>query len=507
MKRYSLLVCCALALDAAAQAPSYDVLIRGGQILDGSGAAPRRADIGIRGERLAAIGHLGNAKAAKVYDASGKVVTPGFIDVHTHVEDGLSDPARRAKLSYVTQGVTSVVAGNCGSGPVDTGRFLATWRQNGIGVNAALLVGHGAVRSAVMGRENGAPTAEELEKMRALVEKAMHEGAYGLSSGLFYEPGHFAKTGEVIELAKIAARHNGIYASHIRDEGNYSVGVVAAVEEAIEIGRQAGLTVEISHLKALGPESWGLGPKLCALIEGARQRGQRVYADQYPYVASGTGLAAAVFPRGAKVADFAQHRAAVERNIERRGGAQSLALVSYRPKPEWAGKTLAEIAAATGRAPVAVVQEVLQNGGAGVVSFNMSEDDVLHIMRHPWVMTASDGSSPVLGAGVPHPRSYGTFARKLQLYAREKKALSLAQAVRAASGLPAEMLRLQDRGLLKKGYYADLLVFDPAKVRERATFTQPHQYSEGMELVLVNGKPAVAEGKPTGGLHGRVLTP
>ncbi len=511
MRRFLLLVFSVgwafLPVPPASAAERFDILIRNGMVLDGTGAPARRADVGIRGERVSAIGNLRRATAAKTYDAGGRYVVPGFIDVHTHTEDGLSDPARKAILSYVTQGVTTVVAGNCGRSPVDVGKTLALWRANGIGTNTALLVGHGAVRRAVMGNANRAPAAEEMDKMKALVEQAMKDGAYGLSTGLFYEPGSFATTDEVVELARIAARHGGIYASHIRDEGNYSVGVVAAVTEAIEVGRQAGLTVEVSHLKALGPESWGLGPKLCALMEEARARGQRVYADQYPYTASSTGLAAAVFPRGVKLEMFASLRPEVERNIERRGGAKSLLLVSYPPQRQWEGKSLQEIAEQTGRRPVDVAEEVLMHGGSGVVSFNMSDADMEYIMRRPWVMTASDGSNLRFGAGVPHPRSYGTFPRKLRVYALDRNVVSLEQAVRSATGLPAEMLKLADRGLLRPGYFADVVVFDPKTVRDRATFTQPHQYSEGIELVLVNGKAAVDGGKPTGGLYGQVLSP
>ncbi len=304
-------------------------------VFDGTGATARRADVGIRGDRIAAVGDLHGAAADRVYDARGKYVSPGFIDVHTHTEEGLSDPARRANLGYLTQGVTTVVAGNCGGSPLDVGKTLALWRTAGIGTNAALLVGHGAVRRSVMGNAQREPSPEELGKMKTLVEQAMKDGAYGLSTGLFYEPGNFAKTDEVVELARVAAQHGGIYASHVRDEGNYSVGVMAAVTEAIEVGRQAGLTVEVSHLKALGPESWGLAPKLCALIEEARGRGQKVYADQYPYTASSTSLVAAVYPRGARLDQFSSLRAQVERNIERRGGAQSLRLASYPRRREW----------------------------------------------------------------------------------------------------------------------------------------------------------------------------
>ena len=254
----------------------FDLLIRNGMVLDGTGAAARRADVGIRGKRIVAVGDLRGATAARTVDARGKYLVPGFIDVHTHTEEGLSDPQRKANLSYITQGVTTVVAGNCGSSPVDVGKTLTLWRTAGIGTNAALLVGHGTVRRSVIGNAQREPSAEELRKMKALVETAMKDGAYGLSSGLFYEPGSFAKTDEVVELARVAAQYGGIYASHVRDEGNYSVGVMAAVTEAIEVGRQAGLTTEVSHLKALGPESWGLAPKLCALIEEARARGQKV---------------------------------------------------------------------------------------------------------------------------------------------------------------------------------------------------------------------------------------
>jgi N-acyl-D-amino-acid deacylase len=498
----------ALLVSGAALAEDrFDIIIKNGSVYDGSGGAPRRVDIGIRGERIAAIGDLSKAAGERIVDAKGKYVAPGFIDVHTHTEEGLSDPARKANVSYLTQGVTTVVAGNCGTSPLDFAATFAKWREQGIGTNAALLVGHGSVRRSVMRNENRAPSPTELDKMKALVERAMEDGAIGLSTGLFYEPGFFAKTDEVVELAKISAKYRGVYTSHIRSEGTYSVGVETAVAEAIEIGKQAGLTVEISHLKALGPEVWGLGPKLCATIETARANGQRVYADQYPYIASGTSVGAALFPRGAKIADFDSLRGDVEKNIERRGGANSLFLSDYRKKPEWNGKSLEQIAQETGRKPVDVAKEVLENGGSGVVSFNMADKDVDYIMQRPYVMTASDGSDLRFGEGVPHPRSYGTYPRKLRNYVLDRKLVTMENGIRAASGLPAEMLQLKDRGLLKAGYFADVVVFDPATIREIATFTKPHQYSEGVDFLLVNGKMAIENGKYTGALAGQVVSP
>jgi N-acyl-D-aspartate/D-glutamate deacylase len=366
-----------------------------------------------------------------------------------------------------------------------------------------------------MGNVNRPPTADELEKMKQLTDQAMRDGAWGLSTGLIYNPGTYSKTDELIALAKIAAKHGGFYASHMRDEG---AGLLDAVTELITIGREAGLPAHISHIKCSGRRNWGKSADAIALIEQARAAGQVVTADQYPYPASSTSLAAMVIPAQfregsakdlqARLDDPEQGpkvKAAIERLIDGREGGRSLRVAGCRYRPAWQGKNLLEIAEQEKKSVLDIVLEIQKNGGAQMVSFGMSEEDVRIYMRRPWVATASDGSSKVPGSDVPHPRSYGTFPRKIGRYAIEEKVIPLEQAIRSASGLPADVLRLPERGYLKPGHFADVVVFDPNTFRDTATYDQPHQYATGVRYLYVNGKAVIDEGKPTQALPGRAL--
>jgi N-acyl-D-aspartate/D-glutamate deacylase len=513
MNLYPLLVCLLLPGQPAVEA---DIVIRGATLYDGSGAAGVVGDLSVRGERIVAVGNFAVAGKPRILDGKGLVVAPGFIDLHTHSDTPLTKPATRANLNYLYQGVTTVVTGNCGSGPTDVAGYFKKMEAGKIGSNVIHQVPHNNVRDKVMKNANRAPTTAELHQMEQLVEQGMTDGAWGLSTGLIYNPGTYSKTDELIALAKVASRHGGFYASHIRDEGT---GVLAAINEALTIGREAGLPVHISHLKASGRKAWGMAFDEIALIERARHDGQIVSADQYPYIASSTSLKATLIPTSFREGENKEYlarlndpeqsarlRKIIERGLEGRKGGESIRIARYTPKPAWQGKNLAEIAESEKQSAADIALEIERHGGAQIVNFGMSEEDVRLIMRQPFVATASDGASMELSANtVPHPRSYGCFARKIGRYALEDKVITPEHAIRSASGLPADILKLPERGYLKAGYYADVVVFDPQSFRDKATFDKPHQYAAGVRYLFVNGKLAIEEGKYTDMLAGKVL--
>jgi N-acyl-D-amino-acid deacylase len=468
--------------------------------MDGSGNPWIRTDIGLRGDRIAAVGRIAGAKATITIDAADRLVTPGFIDVHSHAGEGLTRVELRQAQPLLAQGVTTAVVNPDGGGPVDLAAQRSELEKRGIGPNVALLIGHGSVRRAVIGSANRDPSPEELEEMRSLVRLGMEEGAYGLSSGLFYVPGSFAKTEEVIELAKIAGEFGGVYTSHVRDESNYNIGVVASVQEVIRIAEEGRLIGIVSHMKALGPDNWGLATAMTMRMEAARARGVQVFADQYAYAASSTNLGAALAPGG-----VSPTMEIVRENLRRRGGADSVQIAFHKADRALEGKTLAAIAKARNVSPEQAALDLLAKGGASIVSYNMSEDDIAHIMRKPYTMASSDGSLVLMTEGKPHPRNYGAFARKLSLYVRQRGTIDLETAIRSMTSLPAAVFGMKDRGVIREGAAADIAVFDPARVRERATYEDPHQLAEGMDYVLVNGTVVVSEGKFTAALPGRVL--
>jgi N-acyl-D-amino-acid deacylase len=492
-------VLCAVVLQA--QPPSFDVLIQNGRVMDGTGNPWIRADVGIRQGAIVAVGRLSGARATRVVDAADMIVAPGFLDVHSHAAEGLTRAQLRQGQPLLAQGVTTIVANPDGGGPVDLAAQRAELEKGGLGPNVALLIGHAAVRRAVMGGANRAPTAEELEKMRALMRRGMEQGAYGLSSGLFYTPGSFAKTEEVIELTKAAAERGGLYTSHVRDEGNYSIGVVAAVEEVIRIAEEAKTIGIVSHVKALGPDNWGLANAITHRIDAARARGVQVFTDQYAYEASSTSLRAALLPDGAPLTAVG----VATENLRRRGGAASILIAHYRTDASLEGKTLEQIAVARNMPPVRVALEMIERGSPSIVSFNMSEPDIAHLMRQPYTMTSSDGGLVLLTEGKPHPRNYGAFARKLQRYVRERETVTLEHAIRSMTSLPASVFGMKDRGVIREGAAADIVIFDPAKVVEKSTYVDPHHLAEGMTHVLVNGVAVIAGGKFTDHLPGKVL--
>jgi N-acyl-D-aspartate/D-glutamate deacylase len=399
---------------------------------------------------------------------------------------------------------------------VDAGAWFKELEAGGVGTNVIHLATHNSIRNRVMGNENRTPSADEQKKMEALVEKAMTDGTFGMSTGLIYNPGTYSETAEIVGLAKAVAKHGGIYASHIRNE---SGGLLTAIEEALRIGRESGCPVHISHIKASGQATWGKSADAVGLIEAARKKGQKVTADQYPYVASSTSLSATLVParyREGSRKDFVARlddpktgprvKADIAEALEGRDGGKAIQIARYAKNPKWQGKRITEIAAAEKKEPIDIVLEIERNGGAQIVNFSMSEEDVRVYMKRPWVATASDGGVQTPGATVPHPRSYGTFPRKIGRYAIEDGVVTLEQAVRSSTGLPAGILGLTDRGTLKAGAFADVVVFDPKAYRDTATFDKPHQYAAGVKWVFVNGTPVVADGEHDAkALPGRVL--
>lgn len=506
------LVALLTAAPASAQSPAaerYDLLIRGGTVVDGTGARGYRADVAVRDGRIVRIAESGleAAGAARVIDATGSVVAPGFIDVHTHLDPLLRLPGAE---SHVRQGVTTALGGPDGGSPLPLGEYLDSAQALGLGMNVAHLVGHNSIRRAVMGTADRAPSTLELELMRAEVARAMGEGAYGLSTGLKYIPGAYAEIDEVVVLARVAADSGGIYTSHLRDEG---LELIDGVLEAIEIGSGADIPVVLTHHKVVGAPMWGSSVRTLALVDSARAAGIDVMVDQYPYTATYTGISILV-PAWAQAdgdTAFARRladpvlRDSIEQgilwNLENdRGGADlrrvQLARVAWAPELE--GRTLHDWAIERGLEPtlangVDLVIEATQRGASAIYHV-LDEADVERIMVHPQTMIASDGRLTQPDEGHPHPRWYGTFPRVLGTYVREKGVLTLEAAVHKMTGMPANRLGLCDRGRLSEGRVADIVVFDPATVADRATFTDPHQYPTGIDHVIIGGTPVVDEG-------------
>lgn len=493
--------------------PAYDIVIRGGRIVDGTGAAAYAADVGVRDGRIVRISRtpLSDGAAVRTIDATGHVVAPGFIDLHAHIEPILR---LRGAESHLRQGVTTAVGGPDGGGPFPVRAWLDSAQAGGIALNVATYVGHNTVRGRVMGRADRAPTGAELARMRAIVAQAMGEGAMGLSSGLEYVPGVFATGDEVAALAEVAGDSGGVYTSHVRNETH---GVMASVHETIDVGRRARIPAIVTHAKVVGRPSWGRSAEMLAAVDAARGAGVDVMLDVYPYTASSTSLSILVPSWALAGGDSAFARRVREPalrdsivrgivhliDIERGGG--DLEFVQFA-RVGWdrtlEGRRLADWARRRGLVPSArtgaeLIIEATLNGGAGAVYHVMSEDDVRRIMRHPQAMIASDGGLTQPGAGHPHPRAYGTFPRVLARYVREHGVLTLEQAVQKMTAMPAARIGLRDRGRIAEGMMADLVIFDPATVADRSTFTEPHQYPAGIPFVIVNGTVAVDGGAAT----------
>ncbi len=511
--------------------PPYDLVIINARIVDGTGNPWFRGSIAIRDGRIAKVGRFEatvgsltvregsiTVAAKQIIDAQNQIVAPGFIDVHAHTEDIFNNPNAE---NFIRMGVTSLITGNCGGSVTDVGEFLGRYKEKPLAVNLATLIAHGSVRAKAMGLDNRAPTPEEQAKMNEIVEQGMKDGAVGLSTGLIYVPGTFAKTEEVVELAKVAARYGGTYASHIRDEGN---GVVDAINEAINIGEQAKMPVEISHFKISSKALWGQTPTTIGLVKAARDRGLTVTVDQYAYTASSTSLdvrmpnwaVAGGREEGKKRLADPETRKKIAEEMKqdlkkKKFKDYSFAYVaSHRANPDFNGKNIAEITQMVrGKKKldeqIEQIFDMYNNGGASMVYRVMDETDVQTIMREPFTMIASDSGVRTFGAGVPHPRGYGNNARVLGRYVRELKIISLEDAIRKMTSLPAQTFSLRDRGQIREGFAADLVIFDETKITDKATFEQPHQYAEGFTNIIVNGQLVFDGTKMTGAMPGQPL--
>ncbi len=486
----------------------YDVLIVNGLVYDGSTAPARQTSIGIVGDSIASMDASAEADADLVIDASGLVITPGFIDPHTHAEDDLFLVPGNANVNYLTQGVTTVFIGNDGSGVPGGLENIELMKTQGIGTNVGFFAGHGTIREAVMGLENRGPTDDELERMRGLVAAEMRAGALGLSTGLFYTPGSFAETAEVIELAKVAAEFGGVYDSHMRDESSYNIGVLGSIKELIEIGEKAGIPVHAAHLKALGRDVWGQSGDIIGLVDAARERGVEVTADQYPWRASGTSLGSSLIPSWVRAdsteAMFGrldnpdledQIREEMEGNLWRRGGEDSLLVTG---ESEWRGMTLGEIAEQTGTDPITAAIEVVRGGNPGVASFNMDPPDINALGIQDWVMTGSDGSTG-------HPRKYASYPKAYKDFVADSALMSMEKFVHRSAGLVADSFRLCDRGYLVPGRKADIAVLDLESYLPLADFENPTRLSTGVSYLFVNGVPVISESVTTEALPGEVI--
>lgn len=499
---------------------AVDVIIEGGFVFDGTGAPWMRADVAIAGDRIVAVGRLGEMDADRRIDASGLYVAPGFIDAHTHAGEGLATAELSHGQPLLAQGLTTVFVNPDGGGPVDLAAQRNDFLTHGIGLNIGQMVPHNSVRRAVMGDVDAHADEAQIEDMRELVRAGMEEGAFGLSSGLFYAPGSFADISEVVELAKVAGEYGGLYTSHIRDESDYTIGLIAAVEEVIHVAREADVAGIVTHVKALGPRVWGYSQAVIHRIEMARAEGVEMWVDQYPYDASATGLSSALIPRWAMdggtdamlerfddAGVMADMQPEIAENLERRGGADRIQIRTFAPDTSVEGMLLSDIAEDRGLDPIDTTIAMLQEaeGSVGIVSYNMHASDIEAFMVQPWRMTASDGDLVPMDEGVPHPRSYGTFPRMLAHYSRDLEVVPLSTAIHSMTGLPATVHRLDDRGFLFPDMMADIVVFDLAALDDVAEFTDPHQLAEGIDYLFVNGEMAIDGGEFTDVLSGRVL--
>ena len=546
IKRLSSICCCLLLgiffyIGCSRSQVDFDILITKGNLVDGTGSQVFYGDIGIQGDTITEIGNLSGKTASKTIDATGLIVSPGFIDMHTHCRSGLDNAESSANLNYLTQGVTTVQVGPDGSGTYKIADTKIKWEEQGIGTNVFLLVGHGTVRREAMGTEVRAPTEEELNKMKSLIRQAMEEGAWGMSVGLQYIPGRNAETEEVIELAKVVSGFDGIFHTHQRSEEKY---FVEATQETIRIGKESGASVDLTHIKAGGKSNWGKMKEAVRLINEARSEGFPIYADMYPYDKAAVGhimqnfnipeeieaelqkqgesrdlyieaLAKALSDpvKREKIKELTAKGAPNMSNYVVLYGWDSFSLVSAIKNNHLIDKILTDIAEELKKDPFDVAADLLieEKGGAFTSVDTMSEDDIKHVMKQDWLMFCSDGSTFIadetskVQPSSGHPRSYGSFPRVFRKYVRKEMVLTLEEAIRKMTSLPASFLQMKDRGILRKGYKADVVIFDPDTMKDHATYTNIHQHSTGVEYVIINGKLSIEEGKYNDMLNGQVL--
>jgi N-acyl-D-amino-acid deacylase len=510
---------CYLVFNATVGAQMADILIQNGKVLDGTGKSWYYADIAIKNGKIIQIGSLEQWQAKQKIDATNLIVAPGFIDVHTHIEgDEKKNPTAD---NFIYDGVTTVVTGNCGLSQVNIGSYFSMLDSLRLSINVASLIGHNDVRKAIMGSANRDPSESEMQQMETLVKKAMEDGAVGISTGLIYIPGTYSKTNEIVRLAKLAAAYHGVYASHIRDEGD---SVTQAIAEAIHIGTVAKMPIEISHFKLSGQQNWGRSNETLPMIIEARKAGLDVTIDQYPYTASSTSLSTLmpdwILADGqdsikSRLSNPTIRKEAINYMLQklqkRKLNHFSYPVVaSYQADSSYNGKSIEAVNMMRGqkhtaKAEAETITIMMENGGAGMVFHGMSDWDVKNIMKYPFNMFASDASIRVFGSGNPHPRGYGTNARVLSKYVRDENIISLEEAIRRMTSLPAQKFQLKDRGLLREGFAADIVIFDPNTVQDNATYDKPHQYSSGFKYVLVNGVATIQDFKHTGSRAGAII--
>lgn len=488
-----------------------DLVVLNGTVYAGDRTAPFKGHIGIKDDKIVYVGTDQQAVHGKeVIDVTGYVISPGFIDPHTHANGDLNDSLRNSNENYLLQGVTTVFVGNDGRSNTDLIGQFALWENQGIGTNAATYVGHSTVRRQVMGMRDAVASTEELQNMAQLVHRDMDAGAIGLSSGLYYPPASYSNTEEVIALATVVAEYGGVYDVHLRDESSYTIGLIKAIEETIRISEEAGVPGHIAHIKCLGTDVWGKSGEVIHLIENARNRGLKITADQYPYLASGTSIGGALIPRWVfadgdaadKLRDpelSTRIRTEVRENLRRRGGPSSLLFTDPGENiQDIKGLTLQDVAEKRQIDAVDAAIDIFLSGGSSVASFNMDEADLQHFMKQDWVMTGSDGSHG-------HPRKYGTYPKKIKEYVIDKKIISLDDMIYRSAALPAKTFNIYKRGVLSAGNYADIIVFKPEEVEDTANFEDAFQMAKGMHLVMVNGLKVVENGRFLGVLNGRAL--
>ncbi|MEQ6124526.1 amidohydrolase family protein [Pseudotenacibaculum sp. MALMAid0570] len=489
-----------------------DILIVNGTVYNGFDKTSSKHSIAIKDDKIVFVGNDKQVQidAKRMIDAQGLIVSPGFIDPHTHADRELKDPEKSHNKPFVFQGITTVVVGNDGDSFYPISKYSNLYKKHGIGTNVVQLVGHGTIREEVIGKVDRKATNEEIKKMQDLMQKEMEDGAFGMSTGLFYSPGSYSNTEEVISLAKIIAANDGIYDTHLRDESSYTVGLIKAVEEAIKIGEEAKLPIHISHIKCLGVDVWNESEKIVKMIEESHKKGIQVSANQYPYDASATGLKSAVVPRwaesGGKDSLFIRYKnpnlkkrilEETKKNIKRRGGPDKLLIVKSE-EPKYVGKNILEVSEMLKVSPEEAVFETLQTGYIRVASFNMNQKDIAIFMKQSWVVTGSDGNTG-------HPRKYGSFPRKYHKYVKEEKQIDIVTFINNSSAKTAEIFKIKNRGKLKEGFFADIIIFDPQNFKDKANYIDSFQFSEGLIYSVINGKVIVDNEKFTNKLEGRVL--